>query len=267
MSDAVKSEIILSLLPTAWKSYLADCSVAPVVTGMSGAFVFRLVVAEHREQYLKVAKGSAKALLKQEFERTTWLDQQGIRVPRIARTFEDSRLFALLSEGLAGTPADDHHGSAELIVQAIGRTFAELHALPVAECPFDESIEVRLRRAAEQIARGSVDPAQFDERNASLTPIQLLNRLQAQLPVTEDLVVVHGDATLSNVFVDAQGDIGFIDCSHAGRADRYVDLAILTMEVADAFGQTFVDVFLRAYGGSEWDNGKAAFFRDLYELF
>jgi aminoglycoside phosphotransferase len=267
MSDAAKSDIILSRLPTAWKSYLADCSVAPVVTGMSGAFVFRLVTAERREQYLKLAKGTAKALLKQEFERTAWLDQQGIRVPRIVRIFEDSRLFALLSEGLAGTPADDHHGSAELIVQAIGLAFAELHALPVAECPFDESIEVRLRRAAKQIARGGVDPAQFDARNASLTPIQLLNRLQAQLPVTEDWVVAHGDATLSNVLVDAQGNIGLIDCGHAGRADRYVDLAILTMGIAEAFGQAFVDIFLRGYGGSEWDDAKAAFFRDLYELF
>ncbi len=267
MSDAMQTDIILSRLPAAWRSYLADCTIGPVATGMSGAFVFRLLTAECREQYLKVAEGTAKAQLKQELDRTAWLDHQGIRVPRIARTYEGTQFVALLTEALSGTPAEDRDGPADLVMHAIGRAFAELHALPVADCPFDESIEVRLRLAAEQIAHGCVDSAEFDARNAGLTPVQLLNRLEAQLPLTEDLVVAHGDATLSNVLVDPQGKIGFLDCGHAGRADRYVDLAVLTMEIADVFGHEFVEIFLRAYGGAEWDNAKAAFFRDLYELF
>jgi len=47
-------------------------------------------------------------------------------------------------------------------------------------------------------------------------------------PAGEDLVLVHGDATFDNILIDADQNIGFIDCGHAGRGDRHLDLAAIT---------------------------------------
>jgi len=100
-----------------------------------------------------------------------------------------------------------------------------------------------------------------------LRSLGIHERLAASVPAREDIVVVHGDATFDNILIDAAGAVGFLDCGRAGRGDRYFDLALLAAEIEEHFGGDGVGVFLDAYGLSRWDDCKAAFFRDLYELF
>jgi aminoglycoside 3'-phosphotransferase-2 len=85
--------------------------------------------------------------------------------------------------------------------------------------------------------------------------------------MSEDLVLVHGDATFDNMLIAPDGSIGFIDCGHAGRGDRYLDLAAVTEAIADQFGPEWVETFGRAYGDIRLDAARLAFFSDLYELF
>jgi len=84
---------------------------------------------------------------------------------------------------------------------------------------------------------------------------------------SEDVVVVHGDATLSNMIVGNDLSVGFIDCGHAGRADPYVDLALVTEGLAERFGTAMADRLMGAYGRAALDERKAGYFLDLYELF
>jgi aminoglycoside phosphotransferase len=79
--------------------------------------------------------------------------------------------------------------------------------------------------------------------------------------------VVHGDATLANMLIGADGELGFIDCGHAGRSDRYLDLAVVDEELRTGFGRRAAEDFIAAYGICDWDDRKAAFYSDLYELF
>ena len=79
--------------------------------------------------------------------------------------------------------------------------------------------------------------------------------------------MVHGDATLSNIFVGGDGSIGFIDCGNAGRGDRYVDLAVLMADIGDTLGPQAAARFAQKYGAPGWDEAKARYFADLYELF
>jgi aminoglycoside phosphotransferase len=83
----------------------------------------------------------------------------------------------------------------------------------------------------------------------------------------EDIVVVHGDTTLSNLMIDPEGNVGFIDCGSAGRGDRYLDLAVLAGDIADHHGTDAAAGFAAAYGERTWDTAKARFYLDLYELF
>lgn len=255
---------ILLRLPPDWRSLLARVRAEVVTRGMSGARVWRLRTRPAR--YLKVADGSDAPLLREEIARTRWLGASGIRVARVVRAHCDAGFAAMMTDAVPGIPADAIDAPAERLLPALGRGLSQLHALQVQDCPFDERLAVRLARARAAIEQGSVDPSQFEPRNRRIAPSVLLARLAARLP-REDLVVAHGDASLSNMFIDRDGTLCFIDCGHAGRADRYLDLAVLAAEVAGHFGHDAVRIVTRAYGIRRLNASKAAYYADLYELF
>jgi aminoglycoside 3'-phosphotransferase II len=257
-----------NVLPAEWWARLAAIEAVPVSSGKSGAGVFRIVGRQTGEQYLKIATGPDAAQLRHEAERTKWLAAMGTRVPRVIATFDDEDGFAVAMAALDGESAENADPrDGRRVAAAIGSAFARLHALPLSTCPFDEGVAVRLARAGALIERGAIDGSDFDARNAAVAPADLYRRLAAGVPAPEDWVVVHGDATLSNLIVGRDESIGFIDCGNCGRADRYVDLALLAGELAESFGDDARGAFLQAYGRLEWDEYKAEFYRDLYELF
>ncbi len=266
-SDVTASDV-LGILPAEWQADLAESELVPVTSGMSGAHVFQIRDDQAGDKYLKIGTGTVADQLRHECARTKWLASAGIRVPEIMSQSDGTNLFAMIMTALNGEPADlTEPGDWRPVVTAIARGLRELHALPMNTCPFDETLSVRLARARENIRRGEVDAAQFDTRNAGITPLALYQRLEAEIPAHEDCVVTHGDATLSNLIYGHDGEIGFIDCGNCGTADRYVDLAALLGEIADQFGPQARDIFMEAYGSRRWDARKVVFYSDLYELF
>jgi len=257
----------LGALPASFRARLAAWTVIPVTAGMSGASVFRVIGEKGRCEYLKIGTGAVADLLRREVDRTAWLASVGVRVPQVVARFDDKDLVAVAMSSLGDRTAEDIPTNWKPAVIRIARTLARLHALPVRTCPFDETLDVRLTRARAAVRAGEIDPGDFAERNVGVTPEDLYARLKAGVPESEDVVVTHGDATLSNLILGADGQVGFVDCSHCGRADRYVDLAVLVGELEEWFGAEARDTFIGAYGDARWDARKAAFYRDLYELF
>jgi aminoglycoside phosphotransferase len=239
---------------------------------MGGAAVFRVTDPARGCRYLKVARGSEAEPLRQEIARTEWLASRHIRVPEFLMKACTDEVTAVLMTAISGrhlVPGQAAGGAGDrpAMVRAIGRGLARLHALPAVDCPFDEMPRTRLARARADIDRNLIDGSQFDDRNAGVTPDMLYRRLAGAVPVPEDVVVAHGDATLENILVGAGGEPGFIDCGQAGRSDRYLDLALIEADLRNDFGPDAAEGFLAAYGLREWDDRKAAFYRDLYELF
>lgn len=256
----------LSLLKLPEWQYLSRARIEPVTEGMSGADLYRVTEDGQPLLYLKIARDEMIASLRNEIARTQWLASQGIRVPTILRVGERSDELAMLTGGLPGAPADDNPLSDDLLVDALAQAMAALHSLSPAACPFDERLAVRLATATKAVANEDVDPEYFDPRNHGVAPAVLLERLMAD-PPGEDIVVVHGDASLNNLIVDADGRVGFVDCGNAGRGDRYLDLAVLAGEIEATFGAAATARFIRGYGLVAWDAAKARYFSDLYELF
>jgi aminoglycoside 3'-phosphotransferase II len=267
MPKSANASRVLAALPRPWQEELAGARLEAAAGGEGGASVFRVRARGVDDRYLKRAKGRAAKALCDEIERTAWLSERGVRVPRILRAHSSARQAAALVAAMPGVAPQVCGRPAGEVVAAIAGTFAGLHALPAKGCPFDETIAVRLARARADVRRGAIDPKQFDPRNRSTTSKQLYERLAAARPVLEDIVVVHGDATFDNILIDAAGHAGLIDCGNAGRADRYVDLSLIAAEVEEHFGTKWVAPFVRAYGLGSWDAGKARYFLDLYELF
>jgi len=258
----------LAVLPRGWIGMLAGKAVIPVTAGISGASVFHVKEATGSNHYLKIATGGFADLLRREIERTEWLASTGIRVTNIVACFMRNDVAPALMTDL-GSHTAEHISSSEWQrwVREIGRALAQLHSLPIAMCPFDETLGVRLSRAAAAVQSGSVDSGEFDERNRGITPSDLYGRLVASVPEREDRVTTHGDATLSNLILTDDGQIGFVYCSHVGRADRYVDLALVVSGLEERFGRDVLASFGEGYAGLSWDSQKAEFYLDLYELF
>jgi aminoglycoside phosphotransferase len=164
-------------------------------------------------------------------------------------------------------PADVSTLPTQLFVEALAKALAAIHALSPGLCPFDETLAARLQRAAAAVAAGNVDAADFEPRNRGTAPSELLRRLQAECPRDQDIVVLHGDATLGNIMIDENGKVGFIDCGNAGRGDRYTDLALLHADIVEHRGAAAGEQFLAAYGAGRLDTLRARYFLDLYELF
>lgn len=255
----------LALLRADGDAALSDVRLERVTSGMSGARVYRVVQPGRLVRYVKIGRDEAAAPLREEAARTAWLASQGIAVPSILRVSNQPGSYAILMHALPGTPADISVLPVPRLAVALGKALAALHALRPQDCPFDETLGVRLPRAAKAVAAGEIDGADFEAHNRGIAPEALLARLSAPQH-TEDVVVVHGDATLSNLMIDTEGNVGFIDCGNAGRGDRYLDLAVLAADIAGQHGAEAATAFTRNYGVI-WDATKARYYLDLYELF
>jgi aminoglycoside phosphotransferase len=198
------------------------------------------------------AKGGPSA--DAEHERLRWLAGR-LPVPEVVAHRDGLLLLADVgAPSLATAPAD---------VGAVhGGALRALHALPVADCPFDGGLDAVLARAEAGVRAGLVDPGDFDDDHAGMSPEDVLDRLRALRPSEEDAVVTHGDYTTTNVLVPAGGAPVLIDVPALGVADRHRDLAIARRELDDDGWAAF----LAAYGPTEVDTHRLYYYRLLDEL-
>jgi aminoglycoside 3'-phosphotransferase-2 len=266
MSDASEA-LARDLLTLDDGADAATAVMEPVTGGMGGAAVFRATRPGRPPRYLKIASDhDGTDALRAEIARTAWLGERGIAVAKVLHVIDRGGRAGMLTAAMAGPPADISTLPTPRLVAALARTMAALHALPPALCPFDETLAVRLGRAKREVDKGAIDAADFEPRNRAIGPAGLLRRLTAA-PPRENIVVVHGDATLSNIMIDDDGTTGFIDCGNAGRADRYTDLAVLHADLEAHRGAEAGAQFIQAYGLHAYDAVKARYYSDLYEFF
>ncbi|MEU2252034.1 phosphotransferase [Nocardia xishanensis] len=198
-----------------------------------------------------------------EHDRLNWLRARGIRVSEVAAFAED-----VLVLGDAGAPSlAARENTAAAVSPSIGAVMGELlrrlHALPVAECPFDGRLDIVLARARRHVLEELVDRDDFDDDNAGLSPEEVFDRLLTERPETEDLVVAHGDFTPPNVLENGT----LLDVGGLGVADRYRDLALAERDLREDFGDGEVRAFFAAYGLDAPDRRRLDYYRLLDELF
>jgi aminoglycoside phosphotransferase len=268
---AMQRKELLAALSQSWRRKLADFRFRPVKHGMSGAQIFCLrggpASALAQTLYLKAFPPDALSEFRSEIERTRWLSTRNVRVPEILDVFDDGRLGVALITALPGSHPHEAAQPPAEIVAHLARGLRALHARTAADCPFDESTAARLARARAMIEEGRIDSEEFDHRNLEHSPLEIYERLAADASrVKDDIVLVHGDATFDNLLIDADGTLGFIDCGHAGRGDRYLDLEAVTSDIEQHFGARWVEEFARGYGIT-LDPARLRFFDDLYEFF
>ncbi|HEU5474545.1 MAG TPA: aminoglycoside 3'-phosphotransferase [Actinophytocola sp.] len=190
-------------------------------------------------------------------------------VPRVLDTGSDETGTWIVTDGLPGRMAVDEHWKRDpgTAVRAIGVGLRDLHAaLPVADCPFDWSAELRLRRARSRAVAGRIDPANWHEDFHHIGTVERALDVLADIPAVETLVVCHGDACAPNTLVgDDGGCTGPVDLGALGLADRWADLAIATWSTQWNYGLGWENPLLDAYGIAP-DPERITYYRLLWEL-
>jgi aminoglycoside phosphotransferase len=236
--------------------------------GASGDLVLRIDAAT--PLFVKIADAARRinvAEIRREAAALRWLTGR-FPAPRPLWAGDAAGCSALITEGVAGealhavTPEQ-----AEAAAIATLRSLARLHALPVADCPFDERLAVKLAESRRRVEFAEIEVDRLDPSNAGRSPAAIFADLIDQQPGTEDLVVTHGDACWPNFILRPDGEIAIIDLGRFGVADRHQDLALFIRSGRRNFPDLDIEALMARHYPVAADPRKLAYYRQLDELY
>ncbi|MDW0117164.1 aminoglycoside 3'-phosphotransferase [Sporosarcina thermotolerans] len=239
----------------------------PITIGHSQSMTF-LLKGSYANQYLKVQSVHSVERLFDEKEKMKWLEGK-LPVPRVLFYEMDEAYEYLLMSEIKGVNASDqsHRGDLPAMLESLGDGLKAIHCIRIDDCPFIQSLGVKVEEAKNRVANGLVDEDDFDEVRMGRKAIDLYEELVAKRPLDEELVFTHGDYCLPNVIMENQRVSGFIDWGRAGVADIYQDLALAIRSISSNFGKEYVPFFLEGYGITELDESKVEFYQLMDEFY
>jgi kanamycin kinase len=194
-----------------------------------------------------------------------WLSGR-LAVPEVVLAASTADGEFMITRAVPGESLAARIATGRPVVELFRDALHRLQAVPVADCPFDSGVEVRLRELAYLLDHGlTADDCDLDQWPGIAEPQDLLAHLEATRP-DEDLVFSHGDLCDNNVFVDDRDNLHFIDLGRGGRADRWADITLVLRNLRDDVSDDAADDFLAAIGQAD-DCAKRTFFEQLDELF
>jgi aminoglycoside 3'-phosphotransferase-2 len=145
--------------------------------GESGAEVYRLTARGRPSLILKHVRDNAALSLLDEAARLRWLSDR-VRTPRVLAEIADGVQEWLLMTTVPGSNAEAARVSATVKVGAIADALRQLHATDASACPFDERVDVKIARAADNIRQGRVEEEHFDEKNLGRSASDLFSEMK-----------------------------------------------------------------------------------------
>lgn len=182
--------------------------------------------------YLKIQKPNAE--FKREDEITKWLNGK-LPVPKIKYFSEHEGLSYLLMTAVDGhmacnCPTDELCKPYENTIKLLADGLLMLQGVDTIDCPFDNSLDIKLKAALYNIENNLVDMDDFEDGNDFATPMDLYTWLTENKP-PEELCFCHGDYCLPNIFIENNAVTGFIDLGRAGIADKWQDIALCVRSI------------------------------------
>lgn len=222
--------------------------------------------------YLKFQEADNLESLEIDASKLEWLQKRGVKVPKVQLFLKENGSEFLLTSAIPGRDAASAWDKTEVpkILEILAHNLKNLHSLEVADCSFDQRLEIKFSEAYANVLENLVDETDFDDSRLGKTAEKLFLELIKTQPKTEDLVFTHGDYCLPNIMIHNLEFAGFIDLGRAGIADRYQDLALMTRSLESEMNPQFngwSKCFLEQYGITEPDLAKLEFYRLLDEFF
>ncbi|HVB92312.1 MAG TPA: aminoglycoside 3'-phosphotransferase [Acidimicrobiales bacterium] len=232
-----------------------------------GVTTWRLTHPDGSVRFAKVDGAERYPSLRAEAERMVWAAAY-LPVPTVVALEAVGESTVLVTQGLPGRDATDPVWRREVprLVEALGRGLAAIHGAVGEEwCPFRFDIERALEHVRIRVETGDINVEGLHSEHAGLTPASALDRLRAEAPGSEDLVVCHGDYCPPNVLLTDGAVTGYVDLGELGVADRWWDISIGGWSVGWNFGEEFEQLFYQSYGIAA-DADRIRFYRLLYDL-
>jgi aminoglycoside phosphotransferase len=255
-------------LPEPLENLIGGYTRRQATIGMSTAATYRLERAGHPALYLKIDRNNPRRELPTEKAVLSWLAGK-LPVPEVLFFGEDDCTDYLLMSAIPGFNAVDIRGAIPDtgLVRLLARGLQIVHSVPVENCPFDCSLDTKIKMAKFNVSHNLVREDLFDEGRRDTSAAEFFKELGLRQRHEEDLVFTHGDYCLPNIVIDGDRVAGFIDLAGAGIADRYQDIALGLRSIRYNLGPGFEQIFLNEYGIARPDQEKIEYYRLLDELF
>ena len=270
------NEILAQNLSTGLSANLSDYTRTKDRIGCSSAGVYRYE-RNGDVLYLKIAEVSDE--IRRERDLLVWLKGRA-PVPDVVHYGEqDGNAFLLMTKVDGFMTCDcprDAIGEQDKVHEPIGQTvklladaLLMLQAVDIRDCPFENTLDTKLKAALYNVEHDLVDMDDFEEGNDFDSPMGLYRWLVENRP-PEELCFTHGDFCLPNIFIDGQTVTGFIDIGRSGIADKWQDIALcvrsLRHNLRHTESQKYIDL-LFAHLGIQPDKAKIHYYIMLDELF
>ncbi len=191
--------------------------------GMSGSHVLLF-----EDRVLKIQPAGEEAA--NEYLIMKWLEGSSV-VPRVlAHAKRDGLSYMMMSRMRGRFSCDEAYlEEPEVLLRILTEGLRMLWSMDVTDCPCDNTLDEKLRRARHNVDAGLVDMDNVDPETFSKEgfrdPDDLWEWLDANRP-EEEIVVSHGDYCLPNIFGEDGHFSGFIDLGRMGMADKWQDIAL-----------------------------------------
>ena len=238
--------------------------------GWSDATVFMIKsYGGQRNAYLKIHPKRRPDNLLHEKDVLDWLDGK-LPVPKTLMYCENDYHEFLLLSGIEGVSSfsNELRNDISLLMENLAKSLKMIHAIDISGCPFDETIESKIKIISGNIENGFVDPSTFEEENRNKSPEEIFLTIIENIPDNEDFVFTHGDFCMPNILFNGNKLSGFIDWGRAGKCDRYQDISLMLRSLKyNGFTDGDCKRFLDSYGIDILDEKKVKFYKFIDELY
>jgi kanamycin kinase len=188
-------------------------------------------------------------------------------VPEIVDYGCDEDVEWLVTIALPGVDATKMTDDPATTVRVLGEGLREFHEVAADDCPFDFRLDAALDHCARRVAGDGVPASKGDFHDVflHLSPAAALEELRRTRPVSEDVVLCHGDYCFPNVLIENGRAVGYLDLGELGVADRWWDLAVASWSCDWNVGSGWNEVLYSAYG-IEPDEDRIRYYRLMYDL-
>lgn len=234
----MNTDIILTKYLT---EFSKNATLQQISIGCSGDNVTKII----KQDGIYFLKYSTNKQIQTEYKKLKWL-QERLLVPEIISYEEQNDAYFLLTRALSGEMicTRQYMENWQTGLNIIQQAFDTLWNVDIADCPFDERIEQKLKHVKYKLDNNLVNPAdikpEFLEKHGGIDG--MYKYLFENRP-KENLCFSHGDTSLPNIFGNADKLTGFIDVSDCGVADVWFDIAVSAKSIKRNYGNQAVQPF------------------------
>lgn len=226
--------------------FIEDSELEEISIGCSESQIIR-IKKNNQIYYLKMAK---LGMLTKEYNKLKWLDGK-LRVPRIVIYDKNDDTEFLITEAVRGEMvcSSKYQDNPELGIKIIAQAFKDIYAVDISECPFDVSIDYKLKLVETNVRDKLIDAMQVNEKYLlEFGSLEKILTFLQENKFYDEKCFSHGDISLPNLFADGNNFSGFIDVGECGIADKWFDLAICEKSIIRNFGLKYVGRFYEELG-------------------